>query len=208
MTNSISIQGNIKVGMCPHGVPRLSCPICNGKNITGMSSGKTLRRSPKGWSYQRCYLVGLQIRAAKQRRDDAIAFFENRFQRGLNLNKNFHNISKLNNFLQYLKPIIQPGKIRVLISHLSVNAGNYNRILFKILSASEKIGSIIGELKNFIYRKIYNDLKKTAKKFMSLFLYVIEDENYKNDDNLAVFKSRELKRYIQKDYERRNKNTK
>ena len=59
----------------------------------------------------------------------------------------------------------------------------------------EKLVNIFGEIKNFNARKIVENLYKKAKKIMSLCLYTIEYENYKNDEVLAIFQNRELKKF-------------
>ena len=68
----ISTQPNIKAGMCPHGVPQSSCPICNqqGGGMSRVNNKAATKPAHAGeWSYQKCYAVGLQIKAANQRRE-------------------------------------------------------------------------------------------------------------------------------------------
>ncbi len=72
------------------------------------------------------------------------------------------------------------------------------RIADFIQQAGEKLAAILGDIKNFIDRKIIENVKKRAKKFFLFFMSNIEDENYRNDDTLAVFKAREMKKFIVK----------
>ena len=67
-----------------------------------------------------------------------------------------------------------------------------------ISQAAEKLVNILGEIKNFINSKIKENIKKITKNIFSFFISNTEDENYKNDETLAVFKSRELKKFIVK----------
>ena len=66
-----------------------------------------------------------------------------------------------------------------------------------INQAAEKLSALLGDFKNFIKSKV-EDIKKNWKKLFFFFNSDIEDENYKNDEALAVFKSRELKKYLLK----------
>ena len=224
MTSQLSLQSNIKAGMCPHGFPHSSCPVCSKQNGAAMGSSSMHKSNrPSGeWSYQKCHIVGLEIKAAMQRKEAAQTFFEKQFQTALSVSRNLQSIQdKLNNFIQNIKtPILQNSMqflMNIAINPLFNAAAKLSKFIGKIaefqqkslnmiFQAGEKLVSILGEVKNFIERKIIGDLKKRAKKFMSFCLSVIEDENYKNDDTLAVFKSRELKKYIVKILKKRKKN--
>ena len=75
--------------------------------------------------------------------------------------------------------------------------------------AGEKLVSILGDIKNFINAKLIKNLKKITKKFLLFFFSELEDENYKNEETLSVFKSREVKKYLVsfiKNITRRDKN--
>lgn len=215
MTSPISsIQPNIRAGMCPHGVPQSSCPICNKQNSAGIGHGSTVKHNHHDgeWSYQKCYVAGLEIKAAMMRKEAAQTFFEKQFQTALDVNAKMQNMAdKLNQFIQNVKsPVLQStmqflmnAAINPLFNTISQISNFFDKmaklpqnIINMLHQAGEKVAGIIGEIKNFIDRKIVDDLKQKAKKFMSFCLSVIEDENYKNDETLAVFKSRELKKYI------------
>ncbi|MBR1943171.1 hypothetical protein IJ843_05500 [bacterium] len=216
MTSPITSQPNIRIGMCPHGLPQSSCPICSKQTGGGMMSSSSVKNSRPSneWSYQKCYVAGLEIRAAMQRKEAAQNFYEKQFQTALSINRNLQNITdKLNSFIQNIKsPNVQASMqflmnsvVNPLFNTLSQISSFIDKVskmpqnaLNMILQAGEKVTTIIGEIKNFVDRKIIDDLKKKAKKFMSFCLSVIEDENYQNDETLAVFKSRELKKYIVK----------
>ena len=62
--------------------------------------------------------------------------------------------------------------------------------------AGEKLTAILGEIKNFIEKKIVDDIKKQIRKLLFFFMPNLEDENYKGDDGLEVFKVREMKKYL------------
>ena len=74
MVSPISLQPNIRGGICPHGVPQSSCHICNKVNSGGMGHGSSVKHNnkPEEWSYQKCYVAGLEIKAAKMRRINTV----------------------------------------------------------------------------------------------------------------------------------------
>lgn len=220
MASPISIQANIKAGMCPHGVPQYSCPICN-KQAGAMGHSGFSRNFKKSneWSYQKCYVVGMEIKATIQRKENAKNFYEKQFQNSLSLNKNIYNISeKLNQIIQNInsqniKTSIQFLMNTVISPLLNVSAKfidnivNFQQKAFNMIyQVGEKIVSIVGEIKNFVERKIIDNIKQKAKKIMLFCLSVIEDENYQNDETLTVFKSRELRKYIVKILKKRENN--
>ena len=221
MTTPISLQTTIKAGTCPHGLPQGACPICSKQQAAAMGSGTVMKHSkPSGeWSYQKCYIVGRQIQAAMQRREDAQTFLQKQTQFFQQLNKNIQNVyDKLNAFVQNIKsPIIQNTLQTVMNNILNPAFNSINKLINKISEfnqkayniihqAAEQLANVLGEVKNFIQRKIVEDFKKKAKKFMLFCLSVIDDENYQNDETLAVFKSIELKKFVTKILKKRDKN--
>ncbi len=222
MSLTVSIQPNIRAGMCPHGVPQSSCPICS-KQKMGMGHGSSVKHNHnKGeWSYQKCYVAGLEIRAAMQRKEAAQNFYEKQFQNALDINAKMQNISdRLNQFIQNIKSPFLQSSMQFLMN-IVVNpsffitsqiAGFFDKMaklphnMMNLLHrVQERIVGIMGEVKNFIETINFENFKQKAKKFMLFCLSVIEDENYKNDETLAVFKSRELKKYIVRIIKKRNK---
>lgn len=216
MTSPLVIHPNIKAGMCPHGLPQSSCPICSKQNMAAMGSVSVQKHSHKNneWSYQKCYVAGLEIKAALQRKEAAQNFYDKQFLTALSFNKNLQNIAeKLNQYINNIKsPEIQSGMKFIMnyalnplfntalqLSNLMQKISKLPQTAFNMLfQAGEKFANILGEIKNFVNRKFFEDIKKTAKKFFSFCLSVIDDENYKNDETLHVFKSRELRKYIVK----------
>ena len=78
------------------------------------------------------------------------------------------------------------------------------RVAEFIQQAGEKLSVFLADIKGFFDRNIDN-IKKKAKKFFLFFMSNIEDENYKNDENLAIFKSREIKKFIVKIFSKNKK---
>jgi cysteinyl-tRNA synthetase len=229
MSNSYVSNVNNKTGLCPHGLPPAACPICSGGSMSG---GRIKDNSPATkpintgeWSFMKCYAAGLALKAQEVRIENAKNVFEMQIEFSKQLAKNIQNITdKIQNTLQNLKDI-SPNFLKStiqIISNVIINPilnliSQIPKIIEKftefqqkfamiIQNAGEKLVAILGDIKNFINKKILEDLKKKAKNIFSFFVSNTEDENYKNDDTLAVFKSRELKKYIVKILKKRKNN--
>jgi len=220
MSSPIAAQSNSRAGLCPHGLPPAACPICSGGGGMG---GARMKNSPPvskpvhsgEWSFMKCYAAGLAIRAQEARVENAKTAFERQIEFAQQLGKNIQNIAdKIHNAIQNIQnispqfiqntlqvitnfvinPILnliaQIPKLIEKMADLQQKLGNM------LLQAGEKLTAILGDIKNFINKKVFENIKKQAKKFFLFFVSNVEDENYKNDDSLAVFKAKELRKYI------------
>ncbi len=214
-------QVNNRAGLCPHGLPPAACPICSGGGMGGAkmkdSAPVTKPMRSGEWSFMKCYAAGIAMRAQEARIENAKTTFEQQIEFAKQLGKNIQNISDkiqqvmqniqnsapkmIQNVVQVINNVIltpmlnliaQIPKLIERFADLQQKLGNM------LLQAGEKLTALLGDLKNFIDKKIIENIKKRAKKFFLFFVSNIEDENYKNDDALAVFKSRELRKYIVK----------
>ena len=230
MSAPVTTQGNTRAGMCPHGLPPSACPICNG----GMAGGGRMRNTApmkpahsNEWSFMKCYAAGLAIKARDARSENAKNVFEKQIEFAKQLGQNIKNLSEriqtalkniqntssvfvqnainvLNNLI--IKPIFNLlSQIPKIIEKF---AQFQQRVLNFIQQAGEKLSAILGDIKNFIDRKIIENVKKKAKKFFLFFMSNIEDENYKNDETLAIFKAREMKKFIVKIFSKSKKREK
>lgn len=228
MSSPISAQSNSRAGLCPHGLPPSACPICSGGAMGGARMKDSAATKPKPisnqWSYMKCYAAGLAIKAQHARAENAKTAFEKELEFAKQLNKNIENLAqKIQNTIQNIKDIAP----KIITSTIQIAANifiNIISVLPKIIEkiaqlqqdiktfiqqTAEKIVSILGEIKNFIEIKILKNIKRSLKKIFSFFHINIEDENYKNDETLAIFKSREIKKYIVKIFskiKKRNEN--
>ena len=212
------VQSNNKAGLCPHGLPPSACPICNG----GMSSGgmkqqTTTRPINTEWSYMKCYAAGLAMRAQENRIQTAKEMFEKQLNYAQNLRTAINNLAdkireNLQNIQNSLPTLLQ--KPMTIITNFVINPilnliSQIPKVIEKfvqleqnihkfIQNAGEKIVALFGDIKNFIQRNITEKIKEKAKKFLLFFISNTEDENYKNDETLNIFKSREIKKYLVK----------
>ena len=228
--SSSSSQSTQKAGMCPHGLPHSACPICSG----GMSGGGKMRDKAvtkplnNEWSYMKCYAVGMAMKSAKARVEANKTAFERQIEFAQQLKREIQNISdKIKNAIQNFQKTQSPA-IANLIQNIS------NVIIFPVLNlisqipklieklaqfqqnvanfiqqATEKFAAILADLKKFIDNTLKEKFKKVAKKFMLLFIANTEDENYSDDDTLAIFKAREIQKFFAKlinPIKKRNKN--
>lgn len=217
----VATQVNNRAGLCPHGLPPAACPICSGGGGMGgarMKDAPATKPMHSGeWSFMKCYAAGIAMRAQEARIENAKTAFEQQIEFAKQLGKNIQNIAdKIQNAIQNIQNI-SPKFIQntlqvlnnVIITPLMNLISQIPKLIEKfadfqqklgtmLLQAGEKLTALLGDLKNFIDKKFVENLKKKAKNFFLFFLSNIEDENYKNDDALAVFKSRELRKYIVK----------
>lgn len=219
------VQTNNKAGLCPHGLPPSACPICN----RGMGAGATKQQTTTKpinteWSYMKCYAAGLAMRAQENRVQTAKEVFENQLKYAQNLRTAINNLAdkireNLQNIQNSLPTLLQ--KPMTIITNFVINPilnliSQIPKVIEKfvqleqnihkfIQNAGEKIVALFGDIKNFIQRNITERIKEKAKKFLLFFIANTEDENYKNDETLNIFKSREIKKYLIKIFDLKKK---
>ncbi len=218
MSTPIISQNTNKAGLCPHGLPPAACPICSGGGMGGAKKmdNTPVKTKPSGeWSWMKCYAAGLAMRAQERIAENAQDRFQRQIEFAKQLTKEIQKLAdRIHNAIENFKNLM-PEIIRPAINFISNIIINPIFSIFQLIpktiekfaqlsqniqslinSASEKLVSILGELKNFVQKKITDPLKKKIKNFFSIFISEFEDENYKNDDTLAVFKARELKKFL------------
>ncbi|MBR6163764.1 hypothetical protein IKQ26_07750 [bacterium] len=208
--NAVSQTSN---NLCPHGLPPGACPACSG----GGGGHKKLHSNPvkksNQWSYAKCYSVWQSMKAqkaaAEQKALNEARQLETAKALQTKLNKimtKFQNLATtLTNmlpegvratFAKVFNSVITPMMNLInKLPQLGENIKNFlNDIKAQILSVSEKLTAIYGEIKNFVERKIAQRYKKLTKSLIKLFVFNLEDENYSDDEELRIFKSRELRK--------------
>lgn len=206
--SSISNPSTVRnTATCPHGLPMGACPICNGG-----AGGKTKRNSGE-WSYAKCAAVGAQMRAAKARIEARKELLEEQFNTALKIQKAIMNfVDKAQNMLQSIHSKL-PQELQTVFNKLVNGIINpvlnliskipqtiekisefINEAKNKILSAAEKLNAILGEIKNFIEKNITDRFKKLTRKIIRFFILEEREENYQNDEEIEIFKSRELRK--------------
>ena len=218
MSTPIISQTTNKAGLCPHGLPPAACPICSGG---GMGGAKKMDNTPiktvssGEWSWMKCYAAGLAMRAQERISENVQDRFLRQIEFAKQLGKEIQKLADkiqtaIENFKNLMPDILKPAvnfianiiinPILNLISLLPKAIEKFaqfgQNLQSFINNAAEKLVSVLGEFKNFIQKKITEPLKKKIKSFLSLFISEFEDENYQNDDTLAVFKARELKKFL------------
>lgn len=217
MSTSISTVNNNRANTCPHGLPLGACPICNG--MGGGSSTKKMDepRRPGEMTYQECYAQWKQMQRAEAR-EQALqeAMLKNaqlaeKFQQQLN---NFASsasniLDKIQNTLpkpvarvfegisnNILKPVLNIVKDFPQIIKSLPNA--IENIRNEIAKVAEKISAIIGEVQNFIEKKISDSIKSLKKRFRNLLNVLGLDEEFEEDekikDEISVFKEFEIEK--------------
>lgn len=219
MPSPIQSQSTTRAGLCPHGLPPSACPICNsgamGGGIRVKDTPATKPAKTNEWSWIKCYAAGLAMRANEARAENAKNAFEKQIEFAKQLKNNIQQIAdRIKNAIDSLQKTL-PSTIGKVVSIIS------NAIIFPILNiiaqipkliekfaqlqqnianlvkqTGDKITAFLSDFKNFIEKTFIEKTKKAVKKFFLFFISDPEDENYQNDDTLAVFKSRELRKLL------------
>ena len=211
---SIEAVSSTSSGLCPHGLPPSACPACSGGAGGGNKKlhSKPVQKSGE-WSYAKCYSAWQSMKAAQALKEAQVQDALKQLETAKAIQTKLNNImSKFQNVAQSIAQMLPEGvraafanvfnsvttPIMNLISkipQLAQNVQNFmNDVKAQIIAVSEKLTAIFGEIKNFVERKIAQKYKKLTKSLLSLFVFNLEDENYSNDEELQIFKSRELKK--------------
>lgn len=220
-TSISSTMHTHRAGMCPHGLPHSACPICSGggrssNNIRNKAATKPMKMNNQ-WSWMKCYTVGLAMRADKIRAENAKTAFERQIEFAKELKKDIQQLAErikagLENIQKSMPPAIA-NTIQTIASSVIFPVLNLiaqipkvietlaqlqQKITGMLIQAAEKLTAIIGTIKSFFEKNFTGKIKKTLKSIFAFFISGIDDENYRSDDTLSVFKSRELKKLLAK----------
>ncbi len=220
MSSPISSISSNRAGLCPHGLPPAACPICSGGGMAAGGRKENVATKPMksaDWSYAKCLAVGLQMQAQEARVENAKQAFDRQIEFAKQLGKTINNISEniknaIQNFQNTLPNALKiPMEVltNIVITPLLNLAAQVPKVLEKlahfqkdvrefIQQAGEKLVAILGEIKNFVDKKVMDKIKKKVKSIFDFFISDFEGENYSNDDALAVFKTRELRKHLNK----------
>ena len=209
---------------CPHGFPVGSCPICSPSAGGGGSiQDKNKPRVPGEMSYNECMAAWLKIQAAKEAKiqaqiDKLEGAKEMRFNEKIALNIE-KNLKLLNEFINKLdnipKFIAIPAKLIVnvlikpilnLISKIPLAINNIQQFLSNVgrfvASVSEKLSSLLGEVKNFLDAKVVAPFIKKIKTIFTFFSNANEDES----DDVQKLKAKEIKKVLKGIFRIKNRN--
>lgn len=219
MSTSITNPTSNRTGLCPHGLVPSACPICSGGGMGGAAKTRdsVMEKSIRSneWSWIKCYAAGLALKAKDARIENAKTVFERQIEFAKLLNKTIQEIAdKIKNAIQNIENNI-PKSIFTFLNFIANNiifpllnlAVQIPKLIEKfalfqqllgnfLLNVSEKLAALFGDLKNFIDKKLTENIKRQAKKIFLFFMSNMEEENYKNDETLSIFKSREIKKYL------------
>ena len=225
MTTSITQGKGIKSGLCPHGLPLGACPICSGKmGGGGKIRNTTVIKKSNEWSYMKCYAVWMSMKSQKASVENQKQALKRQNEFAEKLAKEINNLrERILNLAEKIKNIeLKIIKIplqilySIILKPFSIVLSTINLLIEKIIQAKENIQALIrdlaekitalkGELKNILFKNFTDRIKQKAKKIFLFFINIIKDENYKNDDTLSVFKSRELRKLLVKILKRNKK---
>lgn len=192
-------MSRIKPGMCPHGMPAGSCPICNGMG-GGVSNKRQDVRKAGEMTWSECFAMGLRMKADKlhrqqviqDRRDAHLALLK--FQEQLAdklckiemLSEVFSKFMPqpvargMTNIVRFVVvPILKISQsFVILVQNIAVNLSQFVKTLREnIQGVQDKLAAIFGEFVNAKEQSISERFKLARKKvFAFLFGKVSEEE--------------------------------
>lgn len=216
MTTPITtMQSTNRAGLCPHGLVPSACPICSnmsgggGKINDSVKSSKTASQ----WSWIKCYNAGIAMKANATRAENNKTAFERQIEFAKQLHKTISDIKeklhKIFDNIQSTLPQFFKSTVNFVFNFIINPVLNLMLIVPKIIDkfaqlqqniqnflmqAAEKLTALIGEIKNFINKKISQGFKKRIKKFF-FFLSEENEENYEKDSELNIFGSKNIEKY-------------
>lgn len=211
-------------GKCPHGFPIGACPICSGM-AGGASKDRNKPRKAGEMSYNECLAEWHKIQARKEAKmQDKLDKLEAMKQANLE-SKILSAVDKVQKFLDKTMqkldnmPALIKAPIKFIMKHIVAPVLNFIsqipaaikniQMFFEntrafIVSVSEKLASVFGEVKNFINDKITKNYKKALKTILSLFTSG-EDED---SEEAKKIKERELKKILKSIFRIKRRETK
>lgn len=225
MATQVQSINKTSSGLCPHGLPPSTCPICSKMGGSGGSRPGERAQKPGEMSYDECLRMGALIRSRlatqKHKQDlqnqlEALRAFESAISKLKNNLKTF--IEQMSNNV-ITKPIafatkniaIPILKIFQNIPQLIQNISNFIQNLK--IEIQDKLNAIFGEIKNFIQKKVSDIVSALKNKLKNLFKIFkknnSDNEDSRVDDDKKIFNFKNiLKKFIRKKKEKDDKHSK
>lgn len=200
---SINTNNSKKIGMCPHGFPQGSCPLCNGMGGGTRSDTKDIRRRPGEMTWNECNAIWQMMKLAEANKEakELQTIQANLQAQAEKLSK---IIEKFDNFIQNTPLQLINKSLMTLdnkiLKHLINNVQNLlttsltiansiianskvilNNLKQQIIDISDKLVAILGETKNAIQKNISKNLKNFKKKIFN-FLGLFDEEIFENEE--------------------------
>ena len=196
-------------GLCPHGLPPSACPICSKMGGGGgMRAGERPQKAGE-MSYHQCAMLGNLMRARELADKRQALQLENHVEALKNFETTMAKAStNLQNFIEQMnkniitKPIAFVAQVVALplinfVQNIPRIIQNFQNLKFEI---QDKLNAVLGEIKNFIEKKISNFVSAIKTKFEGLFKifkkYNAEDDDTKFDDDKKIFNLKNILRKI------------
>lgn len=208
MNNTIAVTAP-KAGLCPHGLPPSACPICS--NMGGGGSKKTelsFKSAPLPMmSWNQCEAIGFFLKGQRKGVERRHEMFK---QLALNLAIQASNFARIATKLEQLAQTFGQTPfgffiaIPIKLVALPLVKG-LQQVYTKMADISEKIASMIGEMKKGIEKAFENikkfgeELKNKLFKLFAIFGTSKSDENEKQiDEEKRIFDIKKVIKLIQR----------
>ncbi len=195
---AISSMNRIKPGMCPHGMPAGSCPICNGMGGGGGAPKRADVRKAGEMSWSECFAMGQRMKADKLQQQQAIEARQSlqatllqaqskladavtKMERMADMvTKNLPEpANKLSALITKIAlPVLKIAqKLLNVVQNITSNIAQFvNNLKERFEGIQDKLAAIFGEFKNSKDKTISDRLKTARKKIFSLLFGEIDEE--------------------------------
>lgn len=209
LSTQVPNVNKVNAGLCPHGLPPGACPICSKMGGGGgMRPGERPQKAGE-MSYHQCAMIGNMMRA----RELAEKRHAQSLEQQAEVLKSFENTmaklsQNLQNFIQQMGGNVLTKPIAFVAQNIALPIVNFVQNIPKIIQnfqnikfeIQDKLNAILGEVKNFIQKKISDFVSAVKSKFEGLFKifkkHNADDDDTKIDDDKKIFNLKNILRKI------------
>ena len=209
LSTQVPNVNKVNAGLCPHGLPPGACPICSKMGGGGgMRPGERPQKAGE-MSYHQCAMIGNMMRARELAEKRHVQSLEQQAE----VLKSFENTmaklsQNLQNFIQQMGVNVLTKPIAFVAQNIALPIVNFVQNIPKIIQnfqnikfeIQDKLNAILGEVKNFIQKKISDFVSAVKSKFEGLFKifkkHNADDDDTKIDDDKKIFNLKNILRKI------------
>ena len=201
---SVNFSNNVnKAGVCPHGLPHGSCPICSGGGVISMD--RNTRRNAGELTWNECYAIGQMMKAAQARNDLAVLQQQNAQLQNAQIQnaalRFAQAFSSIVNFVTNFPPIkIVFTGVKSLIGYTvnfmkvtthSFVYSNFFNLKNVLVDISDKLAAIFGEDCLAKIKNLQSFIARAVMKTSLLFAFV--NQSKEEEETSEVVKNEEKK---------------
>ena len=188
-------------GLCPHGLPPGACPICSkmGGGGGGLRVGERPQKANE-MSYHQCVMLSNLMRARELADKRHVQLLEAHAEAIKAFDTTMTKIANnLQNFIQQMTVNALTKPLAIVAKNIALPLVNFVQNIPKFIQKfqnfkfdiQDKLNAIFGEIKNFMQKKIADNVSTIKSKFEGLFKifkkHNAKDEDTKIDEDKKIF---------------------